>query len=64
MYVILSILIGCIVGSVFVYIFRRTEDNKTSNMRHKTALYTAKPAEKTTPVQGMMRNRYRVKHRK
>ena len=50
-YVIVSILIGCIVGSVFVYIFRRTEDNKTSNMRHKTALYTAKPAEKTTPVQ-------------
>lgn len=50
-YIVLSILVGCIVGSALVYFFRRTEDNKTSNMRHKTALYTAKPAEKTTPVQ-------------
>ena len=51
-YVILSILIGCIVGSVFVCFFRRTEDNKASDVHYKTVLHnTAKPAEKTAPVQ-------------
>ena len=51
-YVVVSILIGCIVGSIFVYFFRRTEDNRASDVHYKTVLHnTAQPAEKTAPVQ-------------
>jgi len=41
-----------IVGSIFVYFFRRTEDNRASDVHYKTVLHnTAQPAEKTAPVQ-------------
>ena len=38
-YVVVSILIGCIVGSIFVYFFRRTEDNRASDVHYKTVLH-------------------------
>lgn len=50
-YVVVSILIGCIIGSAFVYFFRRAEENTKSKVHYKTVLHnTAKPAEKTASV--------------
>ena len=63
-YVVVSILIGCIVGSIFVYFFRRTEDNRASDVHYKTVLHnTAQPAEKHR-CRRMMLKRHRGKYRK